>query len=181
MKIRVVKSFFILAFPLCALMCAGPVRSESPQNGVEKAESKAIVIKSNTLEVDNDENMVIFTGNVNAKRYDFTIECQKMLVFYEKLPDQGKTGDGATKINKIVATGQVKITRSQGGFATAEKAVYYQQDDKLVLTEKPVVRQGNDVVEGDRITIFLKERRSVVDSGGEKRVRAVIFPKSEKR
>ena len=86
-----------------------------------------------------------------------------------------------TKILKIIATGQVRISRAQGGLATSEKAVYYEDDEKIVLTGKPVVRQGNDFVEGDRITIFLKENRSVVESSLGKKVKAIIFPKSGKR
>jgi lipopolysaccharide export system protein LptA len=181
MEIRTLKSLFIAAVLLFGLVLATPVPSESQQDKGENAEAKPIVIKSNTLEVKNDDKMVIFTGDVNAKSDDFIIECQKMLVFYENQPDQEKTGEGATKIDRIVATGQVRITRTEGGFATAEKAVYYQKDEKVVLTEKPVVRQGNDLVEGERVTIFLKEKRSVVDSTEDKKVRAIIFPKSEER
>ena len=76
---------------------------------------------------------------------------------------------------------RVKINRDQGGMATVEKAVYYRQDEKVVLTGKPVVKQGNDFMAGDRITIFLNENRSVVESSEDKKVRAVIFPKREKR
>ena len=181
MEIRKFKTNFFMAFLLFGLLCAGPVRSESRQNEAETAGAQPIIINSNTLEVNDAKKMVIFTGDVNARRDDFFIECQKMFVFYESLPDQKNTGDGATKIDRIVATGQVKISRAQGGIATAEKAIYYQQDDKLVLTEKPVVKQGDDFVEGNRITIFLKENRSVVEGSENKRVKAIIFQKSEKR
>ena len=51
----------------------------------------------------------------------------------------------------------------------------------MVLTGNPVVRMGKDFVEGDRITMFLKEERSVVESSKDKTVRAVIFPKGKKR
>ena len=84
-------------------------------------------------------------------------------------------------ISKIIATGRVSISRAQGGLATAEKAVYFEDDEKIVLTGNPVVKQGNDFVEGDRITIFLKENRSVVESFVGKKVKAIIFPKREKR
>ena len=42
------------------------------------------------------------------------------------------------------------------------------------------MKQGEDFVEGDVITLFLKENRSIVESAGDKKVRAVIFPKQEK-
>ncbi len=140
-----------------------------------------MVIKSNTLEVNDALKIVTFTGEVDAKKDDFTILCSKMLVYYEQLPGQREGEQGGTKIDKIVASGDVKISRADGGMATAEEAVYYQLDDKLVLTGRPVVKQGNDFVEGDRITIFLKENRSVVESGKDNKVKATIFPRPVQR
>ena len=99
---------------------------------------------------------------------------------YEKSSDQKETEKVSARIDRIVATGAVKIIRAEGGVATGEKAVFYQKDEKLVLTGKPVVKQGEDFVEGDVITLFLKENRSIVESAGDKKVRAVIFPKQEK-
>ena len=104
-----------------------------------------------------------------------------MLVYYENSPAEKEAGDLGTSIKKIVAIGHVIIKRAQGGVATADKAVYYQQDEKMVLTGQPLVKQGNDFVEGDIITTFLKEDRVVVESSGEKRVKAMIFPKQKER
>ena len=63
----------------------------------------------------------------------------------------------------------------------AEKAVYYQNDEKVVLTGKPVVKRGNDFVEGSKITLFLKEKRSIVEGAEDKKARAVLIPRSKKR
>jgi lipopolysaccharide export system protein LptA len=173
--------FFLFAVLFLGLILSSPARSETVQKGTEKAEQKPIVIKSDTLEVNNVLKVITFTGDVNAKEDGFYINCEKMLASYENVPTQKETGEIATRINKIVAIGRVKINRDQGGMATAEKAVYYRQDEKVVLTGKPVVKQGNDFIAGDRITIFLNENRSVVESSEDKKVRAVIFPKREKR
>jgi lipopolysaccharide export system protein LptA len=84
-------------------------------------------------------------------------------------------------IDKIVAMGKVAVHRAQGGVATAEKAVYGQQEETIVLTGNPVVREGNNFVKGDRITIYLKENRSVVEGSQDKKVTATVFPQSKKR
>jgi lipopolysaccharide export system protein LptA len=169
----------------CAILCLAlsgisPARSQAPLNQSQKAGEGAMVIHSNTLEADDKKGIIIFTGEVDAQRDDFTVYCHKMVVHYEKSAAKEGTEEFGGRIEKIVATGNVKIIRTEGGIATGEKAVYYQQDEKLVLTGEPVVKQKENSVEGDRITLFLKENRSVVESSSDKKVRAVIFPKKEK-
>ena len=135
-----------------------------------------IVIKSDTLEMDNKKKMVTFTGRVNAKNDDFTMDCEKMVVYYKESPSKKGAEETSTEIDRIVATGKVEIVRSLGGTASADKAVYHQLLDKLVLTGNPIVKQENNYVEGNRITVFLKEDRSVVEGSGDSRAKAVIFP-----
>ena len=176
---NLLSSLIVIVF--IGLVLPVPVGSESIQKEIEKAGPKAIVIRSNTLEMDNKQKVVVFKGDVNAEKDDFVITCEKMLVYYENSPAEKEAGDLGTSIKKIIAIGHVIIKRAQGGVATADKAVYYQQDEKMVLTGRPLVKQGNDFVEGDIITTFLKEDRVVVESSGEKRVKAMIFPKQEER
>lgn len=154
---------------------------EPPLTQAREAGQGAMVIHSNTLEADDKKGIVVFTGEVDAQRDDFTVYCHKMVVYYEKSPAKKGTEEFAAQIEKIVASGNVRIVRTEGGVATGENAVYYQQDEKLVLTGKPVVKQDESSVEGDRITLFLKENRSVVESSSDKKVRAVIFPRQDKR
>ncbi len=163
---------FILLYG--ATLWAGPL-TKSQEKG-----QGPMVIKSKTLEADDKKKQIVFSGDVEAKRDDFTVLCRKLVVFYENKADKKKSGEVSSQIDRIVATGAVKIVRAEGGTATGEKAVFYQKDEKLVLTGKPVVKQGEDFVEGDVITLFLREDRSVVESEGSKKVKAVIFPKKEK-
>ncbi len=172
---------FFLFFFILTLVLADSGRANTLQKEVEKEGPQPIVIKSKTLEVNNVLKVVKFAGGVTAKSGDFLIECQEMLLYYENLPVQKEVGTVETRINKIIAAGRVKINRTQGGMATSEKAVYSQRDNTMVLTGRPVVEQGSDFVEGDQITIFLDENRSVVESFHGGQVKATIFPKSENR
>ena len=181
MEILKCKPFFLLTILLFGFLLPCFAASETLKEELGKDESKEMVIKSNKLEVDDNRKVVIFTGDVNAKREDFVINCKKLVVFYKSLPGSKEPGKGKTEVDKIIATGNVKISHAKGGAATAEKAVYYQRDEKVVLTEHPVVKKGNDFVEGDRITMYLKENRSVVESSGDRKVRAIIFPKQKKK
>ena len=71
----------------------------------------------------------------------------------------------------------MKILRAGGGTATADKAVYYQDKEMAVLTGNPVVKQGNDSVEGSRITLYMKDNRSVVEGSENRKVKAVLAPR----
>jgi lipopolysaccharide export system protein LptA len=168
--------FLFLPGFISPIACHAAAEESSGKN----ATPKPIVIESKTLEVDNQKRIVTFTGNVNAKKDDFVVDCQKMLVYYRPAPDKGSKDEFSQGIDRIVATGQVRVTRKEGGVATADKAVYFQEDDKIVLTGHPSVQQGKDLVKGDRITIFLKENRSTVESTGKERAQAIIFPKKRK-
>jgi lipopolysaccharide export system protein LptA len=176
------------------LVLAPAVNGQSLKKALGDSQGQPIVIKSDTLEFDHQSKRVTFSGNVDAKRDDWTIVCQKMVVYYgekDKEPSQKEgmkiekivdsTRKDSLKIEKIVAKGDVRITRQSGGLVTAQEAVYYWDEERVVLTGKPVVQQGDDFVEGTVVTLLLKENRSLVEGSGDTRVRAVISPRSEKR
>ena len=139
-----------------------------------------IVIYSNTLELDQEKRLVVFEGKVKAKTESMLINCQKMLVYYLGNPTTKEADAESNRIDKIIALGDVVIDRFAAGMARAGKAVFHKNEEKIVLTENPVVQQGPDYVEGQRITIFLNESRSIVEGNENKRVKATIFPKEKK-
>lgn len=175
------KGFLFFSVVLSFVLFTDTVHSRNLEKGIQKGETGPMVINSRTLEADDRKKTVEFKDDVEAKTEDFTIHCQLLVVYYEKAPGKKGADESGTRINKIIATGDVKILRNEGGTASAKKAVYYHQDEKLILTGKPVVQQGDNFVEGDRITLFLKEDRSLVESLKNKKVKAVIFPDQEKR
>jgi lipopolysaccharide export system protein LptA len=185
---------FALFLSVWVLLFAPAANGQSLKQALGDSQGQPIVIKSNTLEFDHQSKKVTFSGNVEAKRDDWTIACQKMIVYYgekdkessqkesmkiEKIVDS--TQKQSMKIEKIVAKGDVRITRESGGLVTAQEATYYWDEERVVLTGKPVVQQGDDFVEGTVVTLLLKENRSLVEGSGDTRVRAVISPRSEKR
>ena len=145
------------------------------------AEEGPLVITSDTLEIDNEKKSVTFTGNVTAKKDDWVIHCIKMILLYSEAAAGSAAESEKMQVEKIVATGDVRVLRSGGGEAAAQEAVYYQADEKIILTGKPVVRQGEDFVEGSKITLFLQDNRSIVEGSEKEKVRAVIAPRAEGR
>lgn len=151
--------------------------------------SRPIVVTSDTLEADNKNKLATFSGNVVAKQEQqgkdpIIIYCDRMLIYYtedsEKKPSpaQGNRSDKKaltqqSKVDKIVATGQVKIIQGKD-VATGELATFYNADQRIVLSGNPKVWQGKNLVKGEEITVWIKENRSLVTSKGSNRVQAVI-------
>ena len=138
-----------------------------------------IIITSNTFEVDDSQSIVIFSGAVEAEMDEFTMTCGKMVVYYQRQSGKDESQDANANIDRIVATGAVKIIQKDGGMATAEKATYFQNDEKIILTGKPVVKRGNNIVEGSNITVFIKENRSIVEGSEDSKARAVLHPNAK--
>ena len=174
------KHFLLIMVPLLFLISSLSSPAESEEKQAEANKESQIVIKADSLEIDDQKQIVIFTGNVDAREKDIVINCKKMVLYYKDQSAQPVSGTGQVNIDRIIATGEVKITRPNSGLATAEKAVYYRNDEKVVLTGKPKVKQGNDFVQGSKITLFLKENRSIVEGSKNERVRAVYSPRSKK-
>ena len=167
-------SFVFLLFP--------QIHSFSQEGNTSNQISKEnpIIVHSNTLELDQEKKLIVFEGKVRAKAEGIVIDCQKMFVYYLGSPVNKESNAESSRIDKIIALGNVVISRSDGGIARAGKAVFYQNEEEVVLTENPFVQQGPDFVEGQRIIIFLNENRSIAEGDETKRVKATIFPKEKK-
>lgn len=159
---------FLINFPGSSYSLAEIQDSNSTQQNRNQ-----IIIVSNNLEIDDQNNRVTFTGNVNAQGNEFEITCQKLDLYYhhQKQGDQEKP---KIDIKKIVATGTVNILRTEGGLASAETAIYFQDEEKIVLTGNPRIKQEDDFVEGTKITLFLKEKKSVVEGSEGNQVKAIV-------
>ena len=55
-------------------------------------------------------------------------------------------------------------------------AVFYNADQKIIMTGNAVMMEGENVIRGTRITVFLTENRGVVDGSSGERVTATIYP-----
>lgn len=75
-------------------------------------------------------------------------------------------------VNRVEAIGeahQVKI-KYENGNATCQKAVYFADGEKVVLTGEPVAWEKGTRVSGRQITLYLAEERSVVEGGSHIRI-----------
>ncbi len=107
--------------------------------------SQPIRIKSDALEWDYKGYVVTFKGNVIANQEDITLYSDRLIIYYD---------EANSEVTQIVAEGAVRIVQLDRR-ATGEKAVFQNAERKIILTGRPVVRQGNTMVIGEKITILI--------------------------
>ncbi len=144
-----------------------------------KKQSEAIRITSTRMEVKDQKGTVVFSGNVVAKKGNLTIYSDVLEVYYAKKSGQkavatDQDSQGKRKLKKIVARGHLRIVQGKRR-ATAREAVYYKPQEKIVLIRDARIWDGKNTIKGDRVTLYVNENRSVVESSGKDRVEAVVY------
>jgi lipopolysaccharide export system protein LptA len=129
-----------------------------------------IVIDADRMEAFKKEGLVVFTGNVIAKQDNSVQSADRMEVYLD---------DKSERVLRIVSTGNVKIVTEDCRTATARRAEYYDDDQKLLLIGEAKVWQEDNVVTGDEVTLFLADDRSTVTAGPQGRVKSVFYPKRD--
>lgn len=128
-----------------------------------------ININADSMEYDNKKNRAVFKGNVVARQGNIVMFADHMEVVY------GEKGG----LKEVYALGNVKIIQDET-IATGQKIVFYNDQQKIVVTGSPRVWQGDNVVHGKKITVFLKEERTIIDGGPQDRASATIYPRKMK-
>jgi lipopolysaccharide export system protein LptA len=168
------------AAPVPALALPG-VRRDQP-----------ITVTARTLEFDYKQNVVVYRGDVQAVQGDVHLKSDTLTIRLASVDEKGgEAGDsdpqpagdtttlgGRVQLRQVEATGNVRIDQGER-WATGGRAVYDEERRVLTLSEDPVLHDGPNQIAGDRVIVFLDENRSVVE-GGDKRVKAVLFPERDK-
>ena len=177
-----------VALPVTTSLGQSAESSLPEERGVQNQRTN---ITAKTMTVNNQENKAIFEGSVVLTQGDLVVYSDHMVVSFRPSqngngqdkagtpasPQPRKSADKKQKpgkeamptvsdrtISKIEATGRVRIEK-QDGRATCRRAVYYEDDKKIVLTGEPVAWQKGTRVTGKQITMFLEEDRSLVEGG----------------
>jgi len=132
--------------------------------------NQPVQITSNQLDADDKAGVFVFIGDVQAQQGDFFIYAQKMTVHYIQGEQQ--------QLDTVIAERDVRIVQLDR-VATGDKAVFYNQEGRVVLTGQPRVVQGDNAVEGERIVVYLNDNRSVVEGSTQQRVKAVFVPEGQ--
>jgi lipopolysaccharide export system protein LptA len=126
-----------------------------------------IRITADRLEAEQAANRMTFFGNVVARQGDVVIYAEEIALF---------TDTKSREVERVEALRDVRIVQG-ARIATGHKGIFHRLEGRFVLTGSPRIHQGDDFIEGDEITVFIDEERSIVRSGDGSRVNAVFHPR----
>jgi len=172
--------FFATAFMLLTGLIATPSgNAGEKQHDTDTrnlAKDQKIHITADKLISDNNTNYAEFIGNVRATQEETVITADKLKIFLKKNPQNKESPTvGTESINKIIASGNVKIN-FDNKVAVTPHAVYNTETEVLVLSgNNSRIISGNNSISGEKITLYRTTGRITVESSGEKRVEAVFY------
>ena len=170
----------VMLAALCLLAGAAPVLAQSGESrmtGLKLSGNDPIQIESDKLEVREQENKAVFTGNVSVTQGPTLLKAGTMTVFYAA-GGEGSAATGSSAIDRLEAEGKVYV-KSGTQVATGDKGVFDMKSEVLVLSGKEVVlSDGPNVLVGCKLTAFMKTGRAQVDGCGG-RVQMSLTPGSQ--
>jgi lipopolysaccharide export system protein LptA len=117
-------------------------------------------------------SLVIFSGNVVARRDNSVQYADRLEVYMDEKGD---------RVLRTVSTGSVRIITKDCRTGTAQRAEYFDLDQRVVLIGNARVWQDDNVVSGDTITIYVAEDRTIVEGGKQERVKGVFYSQKDSK
>jgi lipopolysaccharide export system protein LptA len=179
----IIKKIIMLCM-LLMLLVVPIVQAKDNSAKLDKLNSKEpIEIVSDRMDAYNEKKLVIFSGNAVATQGDKVIKSDRLLVYYKKeTGKKDKIGvkalEGTGDLEKIEAKGNVIVTQKTR-VATGDEAVYFQDSGQIIMTGNPILRDGKNMIKGDKVIVFVNEDRGVVESNEKSRVKAFIYPQEK--
>lgn len=147
----------LLAAALAASLCAASRAADAPPTTVDcsgLAESESTDTATTTVFHDQ----VVAIGN------GIRLDCDYLKVVASRLGDKTATLGKYGRFQYLLATGHVRIVQGDRT-ATCGRAEIFPEEDRIVLTEHPVVRDSgqHSEVTGPRMVLYRGQRRVVVE------------------
>jgi lipopolysaccharide export system protein LptA len=161
---------WLLALCVAGISLPATAQNSNVPGGFKHDRNAPIEITSESLEVRQAEQMVIFTGDVIAGQGQLRLTADEVVVLYdENSENQGEAG----AIKKMTATGSVFLSScsetAQGDWAE------YDVDAALVnMRGSVVLTRSVNVITGDRATVNLTSGQGKVEGN----VKSIFKPGS---
>jgi len=114
------------------------------------AAAETVQIESEKMTLYHKTSRVIFTGDVHLVRGDFTLDCDRLVAYYQK-----------QDLDHADASGHIRLRHGKV-HGTADKARFEQKSETLTLLGNAVLTQDGNRVEGDQIIHDLSREQTTV-------------------
>lgn len=166
----------------CALLLAGlPAAAQQDRasnlfRDFSAGSKEPVEVEADQLEVAEKDKTRIstFRGNVTVRRGATTLKAAVITI---TAPAQQAGGNNRPVFNKIEATGGVWVN-SADQTATGERAIVDMAKRTVVLAGKVYLTQGENIISGEKLTIYLDSGRATVEHGAGGRIRGMFTPGS---
>ncbi len=141
-----------------------------------------IFVEADRMISQEEENSILFIGNVDARQGEVTIRSGEMTVFYAK-NDTNSGKNTSSQVKRLICKKNVEILQDDW-LGTGERMDYFAKERKVILSGNAKAWEGQNMVSGTTITYYLDEKRSIIErdqSQEKERVKAVLHPDSDKK
>ena len=156
---------------------AAPAAAVAPSAAPKAKDAKdeptlPLTIDADKMERFGKASLVIFSGNVVARRDNSVQYADRLEVYMDEKGD---------RIMRTVSTGSVRIITKDCRTGTAQRAEYFDLDQRVVLSGNARVWQDENVVSGDTITIYVAQDRTIVEGGKQERVKSIFYSQKDSK
>ncbi len=179
-------SFISLKGVLFAESAFGSLVALPGESSSSKRDSGPMTITANSMDIDLKNNVITLIGNVKVEDNQSKITSEKMLVYLQDKKDSPSAPAAATgskSAKAIVALGDVVIIQKNLSVdekkrgerkATAGRADYDVANGIIILTDNPVLYQGDSYIKGNRIILWKDSDRMKVENNEETNTSSII-------
>lgn len=122
----------------------------------------SVEIESGKMVFSHKSSQAEFNRNVVLKRDEFELRCDKLIAYYKN-----------NKLDHAEAFGHIRI--KQGEITgSSNKAVLNQVEGKLTLIGNAIMQQQGSRVQGETITHYINQEKTIVQPKAGGRTRMVI-------
>lgn len=176
-----ITGIFLLAGVLLGAMGNSIASAQSALTGGAYDTSQPLEIAADSLEIQQENQLAVFEGNVDVKQGEIRMRADKLIVYYA---DKNTASDGGpANIKKIDAIGNVFLS-SPRETAEGETGTYDVSNKQVDLRGNVVLTQGKNVLRGDKMTLNMVTGKSRVEGtsktdGGTGRVKGIFVPEQK--
>ena len=165
----------------CLALALAPAAGGQAPDPFRGNADQPIEIDADSLEVQQDDQVAVFRGNVDAVQGEIRLQADELRVYYRG----GGAGNGrgaaipagsGGNIVRIDALGRVRVA-SPGETAAGDVGVYDVPARTITLDGNVVLTRGQNVLRGNRLVMNMETGLSRITGG---RVKAIIDPKRQR-